>query len=124
MCATQLAFDHVVSLNGRDLGPARVEVGPSGEIWTVRPGRRSDPARTSELTAIPLLADAHAHLAISDGVTDDVAFHTLERVDAQLRHLAVRGIGHILSRGTDQRWRRARLRPGLARGTAAKRLSG
>ena len=124
MHAPTIAVDHVVALNGADQGPAAVEVGPSGEILTIRPERRARTAAEPELTAIPLLADAHAHLAISDGVTEEMAFHTLDRVDAQLRHLAVRGVGHVLSLGTDQRWLQERLRRRLASGDAGEKAFG
>jgi hypothetical protein len=77
-----------------------------------------------EVTAIPLLADSHAHLAISDGVTDDISFHTLDHADAQLRHLAVRGIGHVHSLGTDQPWLQDLLRRRLDSGDAGGKAFG
>jgi imidazolonepropionase-like amidohydrolase len=57
-----------------------------------------------ECTLIPLLADAHVHLAISDGVRESPGFHTPSVVDAQLRTYARAGVGHVLSLGTDQPW--------------------
>src|SRR6516165_7757370 len=83
MYAHTIVVDHVIGLDGGDQGPAAVTIGPSGEILTVRPERPADLAKTNELTAIPLLADSHAHLAISDGATEQVGFHTLACVDAQ-----------------------------------------
>lgn len=115
--------DHLLGLDGLSQGPATIEIGASGEILAVRPHGRTA-AAIGERTAIPLLADAHAHLAISDGLSEDKAFHTLERVDAQLRHLASRGVGHILSLGTDQRWLHERLRRRLASGDAGEKAFG
>lgn len=119
-----ITVDHVVGLDGADQGPAAIEVGPSGEIVTVRSRCGDRPVKAPEVSAIPLLADAHTHLGISDGVSADPAFHTLERVDAQLRHLAVRGVGHVLSLGTDQRWLQQRLRHRLASGDAGEKAFG
>lgn len=124
MHATTIAVDHVVALDGVDQGSAAIEIGPSGRIQANRPELRARTAAEPELTAIPLLADAHTHLAISDGVTEDMAFHTLDHVDGQLRHLVARGVGHVLSLGTDQRWLQDRLRRRLASGEAGEKAFG
>jgi len=122
MQTTTISVNHIVGLDGVDQGAATVEIGPSGEILEVRPGYRH-PSEV-ELTAIPLLGDSHAHLGISDGVTENVAFHTLEHVYRQLRRLALRGVGHIHSLGTDQRWLQERLRRRLESGDAAEKAFG
>ncbi|WP_144107492.1 amidohydrolase family protein [Paraburkholderia sp. BCC1886] len=121
---TAIEVDHVTGLDGADQGAATIEVGPSGEILAVRPAESTVSRETSELSAIPLLADSHAHLGISDGVTESPEFHTLAHVDAQLRHLAVRGVGHILSLGTDQRWLQKHLGRRLASGEASDKAFG
>jgi hypothetical protein len=122
--STTLTFDHVISLEGHDQGPATVVIGPSGEISTVRPGNSGDERQGATVTAIPLLADSHVHLGISDGVIDDTAFHTLDRVDRQLRHLALRGVGHVHSLGTDQRWLQQRLKLRLTSGDPGEKAFG
>ena len=123
MSYAAVAVDHVINLDGSDQGAAVVEIGPSGDIVAVRSESRPR-GEVVEVSAVPLLADAHAHLAISDGVTEETAFHTLERVDAQLRHLLLRGVGHIHSLGTDQRWLHQRLRQRVASGDAGERAFG
>lgn len=55
---------------------------------------------------------------------EDAAFHTLDHVDAQLRHLAVRGIGHVQSLGTDQRWLQQHLRRRLGSGDPGEKAFG
>lgn len=124
MNVATITVDHVIRLDGSDQGPAAIEVGPRGEIRMGQPAHLISRRGKSELTAIPLLADAHAHLAISDGVTDEPGFHTLERADAQLRHLAARGVGHVLSLGTDQRWLQACLQQRLASGDGGDKAFG
>jgi hypothetical protein len=119
-----IRVEHIIRLDGSDQGPAVIEVGPSGEIQTVCPEKRPLLRDAIELTAIPLLADSHAHLGISDGLTERMEFHTLERIDAQLRHLAVRGFGHVHSLGTDQRWLQQRLKSRLASGDANEKAFG
>lgn len=121
---TSIEVDHLTGLDGADQGPAVIEIGPSGEILSVQTHGSPVSDDASGLSAIPLLADAHAHLGISDGVTESPEFHTLAHVDAQLRHLARRGVGHILSLGTDQRWLQERLRRRLASGEAGDRAFG
>jgi hypothetical protein len=101
-----------------------IEIGPSGEILAVQPSDAYLSRDGSGLSAIPLLGDSHAHLGISNGVTESPEFHTLAHVDAQLRHLALRGVGHILSLGTDQRWLQERLRRRLANGEAGGKAFG
>lgn len=120
----EIAVDHVVSLDGFDQGAAVIEIGPSGKIFAVRAQCLADAASNVELTAVPLLADSHVHLGISDGVTQDAKFHNLRHTDAQLRHLAIRGVGHVHSLGTDQRWLLERLRKRLAGGDAGERAFG
>jgi hypothetical protein len=124
MNITTATVDHLVGLDGTDHGPAVIEIGPSGDVLAVRLQHDARPATAPEVTALPLLADSHAHLAISDGVTDDISFHALDRVDAQLRHLAVRGIGHVHSLGTDQPWLQDRLRRRLDSGDAGEKAFG
>lgn len=55
-------------------------------------------------TLMPLLADAHIHLGISDGVRESPEFHTAEVVSRQLSNYLYCGVGHVLSLGTDQPW--------------------
>lgn len=55
-------------------------------------------------TLVPLIADAHVHLGISDGVRESPAFHTPEHVDEELGTYLRCGVGHVLSLGTDQPW--------------------
>lgn len=123
MIVRDVSVDHRVGLDGRDRGPAVIRIGPSGEIAAV-----SDRAETSPggevRTAIPLLADAHAHLGLSDGVEDSSDFHTLDHIDRQLRDAARFGIGHVHSLGTDQRWLTTRLIRRLRAGEPAGRAYG
>ncbi len=121
---TAIKVDHLTGLDGVDQGPALIEIGPSGEILTVWSGSSYIADGASGFSAIPLLADSHAHLGISDGVTESPEFHTLAHVDAQLRHLSLRGVGHILSLGTDQPWLQQRLRRRLASGDAGDKAFG
>jgi imidazolonepropionase-like amidohydrolase len=65
---------------------------------------RDDVLDRRDYTLIPLLADAHLHLAISNGISESPAFHTQEMVDLQLSIYLRHGIGHVLSLGTDQHW--------------------
>lgn len=114
LVTTTLITAHLIGLDGADSGPSLITIGPSGDIESIRPHDPAAPDGAPALTAIPLLADAHSHLGISDGVVDDPRFHTLDHVDAQLQHLAACGIGHIHSLGTDQRWLQERLQRRLA----------
>ncbi|GAA4685967.1 amidohydrolase family protein [Frondihabitans cladoniiphilus] len=97
---------HHAGLGGGDLGPAHITIGPDGSVDSVRPWAPPVPAEAGgpELTAIPLLADSHLHLGISDGVHDDPDFHTIDHIDGQLEQLARFGIGLAHSLGTDQPW--------------------
>lgn len=104
-----LQVDHLVGLNGADRGPAEIAIGPSGVIASVHPPSGPQANGSPVISAVPLLADAHAHLGISDGIQDGPEFHTLEHVDTQLAHLAGRGVGHVHSLGTDQPWLQDRL---------------
>lgn len=124
MSITAIAVDRIVGLDGKDQGPATIEIAPSGDITQVKRESHSRAPSGPGLTALPLLADSHAHLAISDGVTEDAAFHTLAHVDEQLRHLALRGVGHLHSLGTDQRWLQERLRRRVASGDAGDKAFG
>ncbi|MFU9136774.1 amidohydrolase family protein [Erwinia tasmaniensis] len=124
MNTTEITVNHLIALDGSDLGPSIINIGPSGKIHNILPANPCEKTKTTEVTAIPLLADSHAHLAISDGVIDAQEFHTLERVDAQLRHLATRGVGHVHSLGTDQRWLQERLRNRIVSGEAADKAFG
>jgi hypothetical protein len=58
----------------------------------------------SSCSLMPLLADSHIHLGISDGVAESYKFHTPEVVEHQLAKYLASGIGHVLSLGTDQPW--------------------
>lgn len=103
-----ITVDHLVDLDGVDRGAHQIGIGPSGTIASLRLGTAQRIG--GDVSAVPLLADAHAHLGISDGVRDDPEFHTVAHIDAQLHHLAVMGVGHVHSLGTDQRWVVDRLR--------------
>jgi len=121
MSVTRISVAHRIGLDGLDAGPATIEIDPTGRITDLHPYLDAD---GGDLSAIPLLADAHMHLAISDGITEDPAFHTPDRVDAQLLHLAARGIGHVHSLGTDQSWLQDRLRRRLRDGDPGARAFG
>ena len=79
-----------------EFGLVNDRVGPPSDDYAVL-DRRS-------CTLVPLLADAHIHLGISNGIRESPNFHTLEFVDRELGRYLRCGVGHVLSLGTDQRW--------------------
>lgn len=98
--------DHFISYEAIDLGPSRVEIA-GGFIKSINPLSEHEKYNRNihdSITLIPLLADAHIHLAISDGISLSPDFHTSERIDEQLAEYLSCGVGHVLSLGTDQRW--------------------
>lgn len=126
-----ITVDHIIDLDGCDQGSGEIDIGPSGDIAAVRAAAGAEAGRRGgvgeegvELSAIPLLGDSHMHLGISDGVNEQVNFHALDLVDVQLRHLAVSGVGHVHSLGTDQVWLQRRLRERLASGDAGEKAFG
>lgn len=58
----------------------------------------------SSCSLMPLLADSHMHLGISDGLVESDQFHRLDFVEYQLANYLAAGVGHVLSLGTDQPW--------------------
>lgn len=119
-----LHVEHMVNLDGSDAGPTTVVIGDSGEITSVTPRARDGIDGSTCLTLIPLLADAHAHLGLSDGIVDSPACHSIDHVDDQLGHLLRRGVGHVHSLGTDQRWLQQRLRTRVDAREPAERAYG
>jgi hypothetical protein len=114
-----LQVQHLVALDGSDRGSSAITIGPDGMIESVEQ-TPSQPGGREELTAIPLLADSHAHLGISDGLRDAVTFHNVPHIERQLRTLARFGTGHVHSLGTDQRWLTQRLNRRLAAAEPAR----
>ncbi|SEP29767.1 amidohydrolase family protein [Amycolatopsis saalfeldensis] len=123
MTLTDITVDHRVGLDGRDRGPAVIRIDSSGEIASVSDRAAASPGGEVR-TAIPLLADAHAHLGLSDGVEESGDFHTLDHIDRQLGEAARFGIGHVHSLGTDQRWLTTRLIRRLRAGEPGGRAYG
>lgn len=113
-----ILVDGVVRLDGTATGPRRIVVGEDGNIRAVAaPAAGDGPALDrSGCTALPLLADAHVHLAISDGVTESPDLHRPEVVDAELGRYLRHGVGHVLSLGLDQPWLTEALQGRLADG--------
>jgi imidazolonepropionase-like amidohydrolase len=58
----------------------------------------------SSCTLMPLLADGHTHLGISDGLQESSEYHTEGVVKSQLEIYLQAGVGHVLSLGLDQSW--------------------
>ena len=104
--AKYINVDHFITTEAVDLGPSRVEM-EGGLIQKICPLEISETTKKSSknhTTLLPLLADAHVHLAISDGILQSPVFHTRERVEEELSEYFRCGVGHILSLGTDQPW--------------------
>ena len=113
---TLLRTNGVIHLDGRRLPGAAVGIDEEGRVeFVIRDehfseersfGSQSDYTVCDRRawTLLPLLADAHVHLGISNGIRESPAFHTPEHVDEELGAYLRCGVGHVLSLGTDQPW--------------------
>ncbi|MBA3831689.1 MAG: hypothetical protein H0X34_07315 [Chthoniobacterales bacterium] len=109
---TILSVAQVIRADGTARTDCCVFIGDDGEIAEIT--RESEAADSSrrvhsvldrrDCTLLPLLADAHIHLGISDGINESPEFHTVSVIDHQLATYLRNGIGHVLSLGTDQQW--------------------
>jgi hypothetical protein len=103
-----IQVDRIIGLDGNGSPPVSIVIDESGFISGVE-ARGNEPADCrlrdrSGYTALPLLADCHVHLGISDDVTESPDFHRLDFINGQLRNYLECGIGHVHSLGTDQPW--------------------
>lgn len=118
----RVVVDRVIRLDGTATERRCVVIGEDGKVRAVVPAGMSQGSSAAPVldragcTALPLLADAHVHLGISDGVTESPELHRLDVIDAQLQHYLRHGIGHVLSLGLDQPWLQEVLQRRLAEG--------
>lgn len=107
---TLIFVDRIIHLDGTGSSPACIVINEEGRTVAVDTTYTLAQEPDSVLvdrrghTALPLLADAHTHLGISDDVTESPDFHRLEIINCQLRNYLEHGVGHVLSLGTDQPW--------------------
>jgi imidazolonepropionase-like amidohydrolase len=103
-----IQVDRVIGLDGTGSPPASIAIDEGGLIFGVD-AMGNEPANCRLLdrrgcTALPLFADCHVHLGISNDVVESPDFHRLDLIDGQLRNYLECGIGHVHSLGTDQPW--------------------
>jgi imidazolonepropionase-like amidohydrolase len=103
-----IQVDRIISLDGNGSPPVSIFIDESGLISGIEAmGSEPVDCRLRDrrgYTALPLLADCHVHLGISDDLTESPDFHRLDFINGQLRNYLECGIGHVHSLGTDQPW--------------------
>lgn len=106
---TLVHIDRIVNLDGSVLPTSWLAIEPSGKIAGIAAPGDEEPSdsrvvKYADCTAMPLLADAHSHLGLSNDAVEQPAFHDVEIITQQLRRYLQCGVGHVLSLGTDQPW--------------------
>jgi imidazolonepropionase-like amidohydrolase len=105
---TCIHVDRIIGLDGAESPPGSIVIDEAGFISGVD-ARGNEPADCRLLdrrsyTVLPLLADCHIHLGISNDVMESPDFHRIDLINGQLRNYLECGIGHVHSLGTDQPW--------------------
>ena len=85
---TCIQVDRVIGLDGTGSPPVSIAIDEGGFIFGVE-AMGNEPASCRLLdrrgcTALPLFADCHVHLGISNDVAESPDFHRLDLIDGQL----------------------------------------
>lgn len=109
---TLVQVAQIIHPDGTRTQDCSLSIDENGNVIEIIPDSRLDSVPLAQFTVeghrpctlVPLLADAHIHLGISDGVCESPDFHTPDVVNRELSAYLRSGVGHVLSLGTDQPW--------------------